>query len=92
MLKGICAFVSLAIGLAASVTLLLILVAIWVGGSIGLEEENIIIRSLETAMLVFAVPGLGMLAYKSIASLVELSERRRKNKDASDYNPPGGKK
>jgi len=92
MLKGICAFVSLAIGLAASVTLLLILVAIWVGGSIGLEEENIIIRSLETAVLVFAIAGLGTLAYKSIASLVELSERRKKNKDASAYNPPGGKK
>jgi high-affinity Fe2+/Pb2+ permease len=92
MLKGILRFVSLVTGLAAAMTLLLIFVVVWICGSAGVEEDNIIIRSLETAMLVFAVAGLGTLAYKELHSLVELSERRKKNKDSSDYNPPGGKK
>jgi len=82
----------LAIGLSASLILLLILVAIWVGGSIGLEEPNVFLRSLETAMLVFAIAGLGTLAVKTLNNLIDIAERRKKKKGTSDYNPPGGKK
>lgn len=91
MLKGICSFVSLAIGLGASATLLLILVLIWFHGIFCFEEENIIIRSLETAMLVFAIAGLGTLAVKTLRGVIDIAEMRKKKKDTSAYNPPGGK-
>jgi hypothetical protein len=81
MLRGICAFISLAIGLGAAIILLLILVAIWIGGSIGLEEPNILIRSLETAMLVFAIGGLSVMMYKTLDNLVDTAERRKKKED-----------
>jgi len=81
MLRGICAFVSLTIGLGAAIILLLILIAIWIGGSIGLEESNIFIRSLETAMLVFAVGGLFVMMVKTLDNLVGTAERRKKEKE-----------
>ena len=92
MLKGILRFVSLAIGLGASLTLLLIFVAIWIGGSIGLEEENIFIRSLETAMLVFAIAGLGTLMVKTLDSLIDTAKRKKEGTAPQDYNPRGGKR
>jgi 4-hydroxybenzoate polyprenyltransferase len=92
MLRGILAFVSLSIGLGAALILLIIFVAIWLSGGVCLEEPNIFIRSLETAMLVFAIVGLATMMYKTLANLVDTAEKRKKGTGPPGYNPPGGKK
>jgi len=92
MLRGILAFVSLSIGLGAALILLIILVAIWLSGGVCLEEPNIFIRSLETAMLVFAIAGLGTMMVKTLDNLIDTAERRKKKTDPLNYNSTGGKK
>lgn len=71
----ICNFVGVSIGFAASVTLLLIFIGIWIGGDMWVGEDNLIIRSIETAILLFAIPFLGMMMYQTFAKIIGKGNR-----------------